>query len=218
MFEFLDVVTGRNIDLVCFIVPFVVFLVNVLRMRTSAGISQRFVAFSATGAALLFITAKKWGVLVVYFAQFLVALFLFFAVRFKYHLKGERFRDPKSSVLVVPIAIAASLIAFYDADLRRFLAYLGLWLESLGLVCQVMVTKQSRRITTMNGYFGFVALPLAVRAIGLMRRAFTGVGSEMWTHWLNGMIVVLMTTDLSYYVMNAKIRNEDFDLPSGLAF
>lgn len=216
--EVLDVLTRYNLDMLCFVFPFIVFLANVLRLRTSAGISQRFVAFSATGAALLFITSRSWSVLAVYFLQFLVSVLLFFAVRFKYHLTGERFRDPRASALVLPVAIVMSLPAFWDAGLRQFVAYLGGWLEVLALVCQVVVTKRSRRVTMMNGYLAFIVVPLLLRSITMMRRAFVESGSQMWMHWLNGVVVLLMTIDLSYFVANAKIRNEDFDLPSGLDF
>lgn len=212
----LDKVNINGIDDLVYAVSFVYILSNVLTLRTSAGISQRFCGFSVGASALLFISSRKWILFLIYLVEFVATLALFCSVRFKYYLKGDRFRDEKMSGLIVPVAIVCSLIGLKDKNMKYVLRYMGLWFQSLAIGCQVLVTKKSKRVTVFKGAAILCFVPFVFRIICLFRRAFTTHGSEMWTYWLNAIISLLMTVDFGYYVANAKTRNDDFELPGTL--
>lgn len=212
----IDKINANGIDDLVYTVSFVCMLSNVLNLRTSAGISQRFVAFSSAASALLFISSRKWVLFLVYLIEFIATMALFSSIRFKYYLKAERFRDPSMSGFIVPISIVLGLIGFKDRNLRYVLRYMALWFQSLAIGCQVSVTKRSRRITVLKGSAIMCFIPFGFRIVCLLRRAFTTRGTEMWTYWLNAMISMLLIIDFGYYVSNAKTKNDDFELPGAL--
>jgi hypothetical protein len=211
----LDLVVFTDFNACVTLIPFIILLTNVLGLHTSAGVSRHFVGFSCAGSALLTIASTRYSLIFVYIIRSIVTLILFLAVRFKYPLKSEQFRDAKHTVMIIPISVVLSLVAFYDRNLRAFLFYLGAWFAVFGIGCQVLVTKKSRRITVFKTHFPYCLGVLLPNVYGTLARAFLASGSEMWMLWLTGMTKLMLLIDLTYYVVYAKQRNDDFELPGG---
>jgi hypothetical protein len=195
------------------IVPFSMVLFSVLKLHTSAGVSRRCVTFTSFGSALISVSAANWKFRVFYFFRFVVAFFLFLVVRFKYSLKSERFGDPRSTFWFAPLSFVLALLALCDSGARSYLTALGMWLSTFAIACQVAVTKRTRRLTVFEGRFPlFFAIALG-RGIAALWTAFEVSGAAMWTTWLTGVAAVVLSVDLLYFVIVAKHRSEEFDLP-----
>jgi hypothetical protein len=197
------------------LIPFAILLLNVLTLHTSAGVSRHFVGFSCAGSALLTFFSPGYSLIFAHFLRFGVTLVLFLAVRFKYPLKSGQFRDSVHTFAIAPLAIVLSIIAFYDRSLRAFLGYIGHWLSILAIACQILVTKKSRRITVFKTHFPFCVSLLFLTVYSSLVTSFRSDGSQMWTLWLTGFTKLVLLIDLTYYVVYAKQRNDDFDLPGG---
>lgn len=197
------------------IFPFIVMLSNVWKIHSSAGISRNFVGLSCISAAIFLVTSKNIKGCVSSFLKFFLTLILYFSIKFKFTLKSEKFRDTKWSLSIIPISIILSLFTFFDDNFKTFITNIGFWMNSLSIACQVMITKQSRRINLLYGYFPIYFICKFCYVYLLFIDAFKTTGTEMWFSWLNGVTTMLLSIDLVYFALNAKQKDDDFDLPIG---
>jgi hypothetical protein len=195
------------------IIPFTMVLVSVFKLHTSAGVSRRCLTFSWTGSALLALGSRSSKLRLFYLFRSLVTLALFFAVRFKYSLKSERFGDHRATGWLAPLSIGLALLAFWDSDVRSFVVALGMWLSTFAVACQALVTRRTRRITVFGGRFPLFFAIAVGRGLAALQTAFAVSGAAMWTAWLTGATGVALAVDLLYFVIDAKRRSDEFDLP-----
>lgn len=78
-----------------------------------------------------------------------------------------------------------------------------------------MITKQSRRVNLLYGYFPIYFICKFCYVYLLINQAFKTTGTEMWFNWLNGVSTMLLSIDLVYFAFHAKTKDDDFDLPIG---
>jgi hypothetical protein len=106
-------------------------------------------------------------------------------------------------------------VVFWDGGMSDYIDVFGGWLGVLGIGCQVMVTKESRRISIFGGYYPMCFALILIHGAVVCHRAFQeGLVFAMWTRWLHGVTEIVLALDLFYYVLYAKRRNDDFELPS----
>ncbi|OHT15107.1 hypothetical protein TRFO_14463 [Tritrichomonas foetus] len=197
------------------ILPFVIVLSNVWKIHSSAGISRHFVGFTCASAALSLITSRNVRGCFIAFTKFFLTLILYCSIKFKFPLKSDKFRDPKWTFLIIPVSLVLSLFAFPREGLKSYLSTVGHWFNAFAVACQVTVTKQSRRITLLSGYFVVFIICKYCTIYLMVNRAFNTSGSEMWYAFLCGATSMVLSIDLLYFAYYAKQRIDDFELPSG---
>jgi hypothetical protein len=208
--------TSSEVTVYVTLVSFSRLLTTVVQLHTSAGLSRHFIAFSCVGSFLLSITSRRWYFTLAYFIRFAVTAALFAALSFKYRLKSSMFRDHRRTLLAVPAAAILALPAAIDAGVRECVNSFARWLGVFGLLCQVYLTKRCRRITLFKNPLPFHFTAIVTHSITSLTSAFRTVGSEMWAFWLTGMTGLSLAVDFLYYVLHAKSRDSDFELPRAL--
>jgi hypothetical protein len=195
------------------LISFSLLLMTVLQQHTSAGLSRNFVAFSCAGSLFLCLTSRRWSLTLVYLLRFVITTALFLTVRFKYRLKSSAFRDRRRTIIAVPAAFFLSIPAAIDAGFLGCLNGLGRWLCVFGILCQVYLTKQCKRITIFKGQLPVHITTILLDGMAALIAAFRTEGSEMWTLWLTGMTTIGLAIDFVYYVVQAKYKGHEFELP-----
>lgn len=209
----LEWLSDNDVDTAFLAVPFAVLAITVLHLRTSAGLSQKFVVFSVTGAILRIVTSRQMIFMLTNFTQFVSLLALLFAIRSWGPVTSGRFRDSPLAYVVVPMAVVFAIPALFDRGLRGFAADTGVWLQILAIGSQVFVTRQSRQVQVLGKSLTMFLPAFLLRVACLFHRAFETDGSEMWISWIGGMTALVLSIDIGYYAANARKRTE-FDLPN----
>jgi hypothetical protein len=111
------------------------------------------------------------------------------------------------------LSFGLAFLGFWDGGVRSYLLALGMWLSTFAIACQVLVTKRTQRLTVFGGRFPLFFAIAVGRGLSLLHTAFTVSGAAMWTAWLSGATEVALSVDLLYFVIYARHRGADFDLP-----
>jgi hypothetical protein len=211
-----ELFTSGETTLFLTLFSFAWLLMTVLTLHTSAGLSRYFIAFSSAGSLLLSISSQRWYIILAYLIRFLITVALFVTLTFVHRLKSGRFRDHRRMLLAVPAALILSLSAYIDAGHRECLNFLGRWLCVFGILCQVYLTKQCRRITIFKPSLPLHFTIIVTHSLNSLTAAFKASGSEMWALWLTGMTGICLGIDFLYFVVHAKYKNGSVDLPHAL--
>lgn len=197
------------------ILPFLVILSNIWKIRSSAGISRNYIGLSCISSFLFLFTSKYFVPGVLSFFKFLGILCIFILVAFKFPLKSERFKDPKWTFFIIPASVIFSLFTFIDDNFLCFIKNIGLWLKTLSLLCQVTLTKQSKRVNLLHQYLPVFCICQFCEVYLILNQAFRTTGTEMWFYWFNGVGILLLSIDLFFFVNHSKKKDDDFELPIG---
>jgi hypothetical protein len=187
-----------------------------LTLHTSAGLSRHFIAFSSSGSLLLAVSSRDWYIIFAYLIHFLITVALFVTLTFVHRSESNRFRDRRRTLFAVPAAVILSLPAYIDAGHRECLNFLGRWLCVFGILCQIYLTNQCQKVTIFKASLPLHFTSIVTHSLKSLTAAFKARGSEMWGLWLTGMTGVCLGIDFLYFVVHAKAKNENIDLPHAL--
>lgn len=188
------------------------FLFSVLKMRSAGGVSIFYSLFLIYSSLCELVSELHFSfIFLCHIFRAIICILLFIMIKWKFPLRSSKLRDPPELVFFMPAALIISLVCFINGSFSIYFHYCGILLDAFALFCQMMVTKQTRRILIFRPlHLCLLFITQILKTVNLGIESILKTEIHCWISWVASVITLLSAIDFLFYFIIAHFKNQEY--------